>query len=84
MISTIGAGASKFLGLRRIFAQFFQICLTRFGRLCLQIFSLKDHEDLFWDDLQKGLHVFFCKNTILWAPFYEIKQDWEPFCPDFH
>jgi len=28
---------------------------------------------------KKGLHVFFCKR---WAPFYEIKQDWEPFCPD--
>jgi len=29
---------------------------------------------------KKGLHVFFCKR---WAPCYEIKQDWEPICPDF-
>jgi len=32
---------------------------------------------------KKGLHVFFCKNNILWASFYEIKQEWGPFCPDF-
>ena len=52
------------------------------AQLCMemQIFSLKDHEDLFWDDLQKGFHVFFCKR---WTPFYEIKQDWESFCPNF-
>jgi len=28
----------------------------------------------------KSLHVFFCK---VWALFYESKQDWAPFCPDF-
>jgi len=32
-------------------------------RLCLQIFSHNDHEDLFWCDLQvkNGLHLFFSK-----------------------
>ena len=44
----------------------------------LQIFSHRDHEDLFWCDLQKkGFHLFFfCKR---WEPFFDVKQRWEPF-----
>jgi len=71
MVSTIGVGAGKFWGCEGFLPDFSQTCLKSFGRLCLQMFSLKDHEDLFWDDLQKGLHVSFCKR---WVPFYEIKQ----------
>jgi len=80
MVSTIGVGASKFLGCEGFLPKFSQTCPKSFGRLFLQIFSPKDHEDLFWDDLQKRSSCFFCKR---WAPFHEIKQDWGPFCPDF-
>jgi len=39
-----------------------------FGRLCLQNFPLKDHEDLFWDDLQNGFSCVFLQTlgAILW------------------
>ena len=53
MVSTKGVGVGKFLGCEGFLPEFSQTCPKRFGRLCLQIFSLKDHEDLFWDDLQK-------------------------------
>jgi len=80
MVSTIGVGASKFFGCEGFLPKFSQTCPKRFGRLCLQFFSLKDHEDLFGMTSKKGLHVFFCKR---WTTFYEIKQDWAPFCPEF-
>ena len=37
-------------------------------------------EDLFWCDLQKSLHLFFCKR---WVPFFEVKQRWAQFLPRF-
>jgi len=48
---------------------------------CPQILSHKDHEDLLlvWPP-RKGLHVLLWKR---WAPFFEIKQRWRHFCPDF-
>jgi len=47
---------------------------------CLQIFSHKDHDDLFWCDLLKrGLYVFRKR----WASFCEVKQRWAPFLPGF-
>jgi len=42
--------------------------------------KIKDHENLFWYELQKGLHVFFWK---CWVQFFEIKQRWAPFLPAF-
>jgi len=41
MLSTIGVGAGKFLGLRRILPEFSQTCPKSFGRLCLQFFPSK-------------------------------------------
>jgi len=79
-VSTIGVGSGKFFGVRRILPEFSQTCPKRFGRLCLQFFSLKDHEDLFGMISKKGFRVFFCKR---WAPFYEMKQSWTPFLPGF-
>ena len=58
-----------------------QTCPKRF--LCnfyLQIFSRKDHEDLSGVTSKKDLHVFLRKP---WAPFFEVKQHWTPFYPDF-
>jgi len=53
------------------------------GDIACKFFPSKIMKTFFGMTSKKGLHVFFCKNTILWAPLYEIKQDWEPFCPDF-
>jgi len=80
MVSTKGVGAGKFFGVRRILPEFSQTCPKSFGRLCLQFFSLGDHEDLFGMTSKKGFRVFVCKR---WTPFYEIKQSWRPFLPGF-
>ena len=81
MDSTIGVGAGKFLGVRKIFARIFPNLPERFWATLLTNFFPKDHEDLFFGmTSKKGLHVFFCKR---WAPFYEIKQGWAPFLPGF-
>jgi len=58
-VSTIGVRASKFLGCERFLPKFSQTCLKSFGQLCQQIFSLKDHEDLFWNELQKRSSCVF-------------------------
>ena len=52
MVSTTGVGAGKILGVGRIFARIFQTCPKSFGRLGLENFLLKYHEDLYWDGLQ--------------------------------
>jgi len=90
MISTIDVGASKFLGMRRIFAQIYPNLPEKFWATACKFFPSKIMKTFFGMTSKKSLHVFFCKNTILWAPLYEIKQDWEPFfhefqrfCPDF-
>jgi len=57
------------LGMQRIFARNSSNLPEKFVRnICLQIFSHKDHQDIFlvWPP-KKGLHVFFCKR---WAPFF--------------
>jgi len=80
MVSTTGVGASKFLGCKGFLPKFSQTCPKRFGRLCLQIFPSKIMKTFFGMICKKGFRVFFCQR---WAPFYDIKQDWAPFCPDF-
>jgi len=71
----IGVGAGKFVACEGF-------CLKSFlCNFCLQIFSHKDHEDLFLvKPPKKGLYVFLCKP---WAPFFEVKQPWAPFLPGF-
>jgi len=59
MVNTIGVGEGKFVGGEGFLPEFSQTCPKSFGRLCLQIFSLKDHEDLFWDDLQERASCVF-------------------------
>jgi len=45
---------------------------------CLQIFSNKDHEDLFWSDLDKK--VFMCFSAKVGRRF---SHDYQRFCPNF-
>ena len=63
MVSTIGVGTGKFLEFEGFLPAFSQTCPKSFGRLCLQIFSLKDHEDFFWDDLRKKVFMCFSANV---------------------
>jgi len=54
IIKSIGVGAGKFLGVRRIYARISSNMPEKFlCDFCLQILSHNDHEDLFWYDLQK-------------------------------
>ena len=78
IVSNIGVGAGKCLGVQRSFDRIFPNLPEKFWATSSTNFSLKDHEDLFWVISKKGLHVFLCKR---WAPFYEIKQGWAPFFP---
>jgi len=97
MCKCIRAGASKFLGLRRIFAQISpNLPKKLLCTFCLQIFSNTDHEDFLLCDFQKKevFNLFFCKRR---APCFEVKQCWAPvlprcsgicidiqgYCPDF-
>jgi len=69
----ISVGASKFLGVQRTFAQNFPNSPKKLSCNFCRPFS--------WCDLQQnGLHLFFCK---LWASFFEVKQRWAPFLPNF-
>ena len=65
----IGVGVRKFLGVRRIFARISPNLPERF--MCdfgLQIFSHKDHKNLFYvTSKTKIFYVFFCKRG---APFF--------------
>ena len=61
----ISVGASKFLGVRRIFARSppnlpEKFCVTFANKF-------PPIKNPFWCDLQKRIHVFFCKR---WAPFF--------------
>jgi len=72
----------QIFGVRRILPEFPQTCPKSFlCNFCLQIFSHKNHEDLFlvWPP-KNCLHVFLCKP---WASYFEIKQRWAPFLPGF-
>jgi len=81
-LSTIGFGAS-----RQIFGDAKDFC-PNFSKLHCKVFvQLLSTNSLsqrslrpFWYDLQKDLHVFFCKP---WAPFFEVKQCWAPFLCGF-
>jgi len=67
-------GAGKFLGVRRILARSPPNLPEKFCVTFAQKFSTIKNP--FWCDLQKRIHVFFCKR---WAPFFEFKQRWAPF-----
>jgi len=59
----IGVGASKFLGVRRIFARISPNLPEKvFCTFCLRVFSHKDHESLIWCDLQKMVFICFSAN----------------------
>jgi len=81
MVSTIGVGAGKRLGVQRFLPEFSQTCLKRFRRLCLQIFSLKDHEDLFLGWPPKK--VFMCFSANVGRNFMKSNNVGRHFCPDF-
>jgi len=72
MFSTVGVGAGKCLGVRRIFVRISETCPKRFGRLCLQIFFPQRSWRLFlgWPP-KKGLHVFFCN---VWRHFMKSNK----------
>jgi len=59
---------AHFWGCAGFLPEFSQTCPKRFGRLCLHIFSLKDHEDLFRDDVQIRSSCVFLQTlgAILW------------------
>jgi len=81
MVSTIGVGDGKFLGFEGFLPEFSQTCPKSFGRLCPQIFSLKDHEDLFWDDLRK--RVFMCFSANIGHHFMKSIKVRAPFLSGF-
>jgi len=86
VITTIGVGTSKFLGVRRIFARISPNLPEKFVcDFCLQIFSHKDHEDLFWYDLQKIKKVFmcFCFSAKVTHHFFKSNNAGRHFFPDF-
>ena len=68
-IEAIGVGASKFSGVRRIFARIsLNLPEKLFCDFYLQMFSHKDHEVIFLCDLQKK--VFVCFSQTLGAIFW--------------
>ena len=73
-------GEGKVLGVRRIFARISSNLPETFCavNLCLQIFSHKNREDIFWYDLKKGLHVF---STNVDRHFLKSKNFLAPFLP---
>jgi len=68
MVITVGVGASIFLQVRRSFARNFPNLPETFWATLPIIFSLKDREVLFWDDLQKRSSCVFLQTlgAILW------------------
>jgi len=68
----IGVGASKVLGVQKIFAQIFPNFPKKLSCNFADRF-LVGHPKI-------GLHLFFCKH---WASFCEVKERWEPFLPRF-
>jgi len=75
----VGVGASKFWGCEGFLLEFPQTCPKVIVQLHLQIFSHKDHEDLFlvWPPKKRSSFVFL-KNC--WRQFC---PDFQEFCPDF-
>jgi len=76
------SSSRQFLEVRWIFAQispnlpeklFVQLLLTNF-------LPQRSWRHFFCFNLQKRSSLFFCKP---WGPFFEVKQRWAPFYPDF-
>ena len=65
MISNIGAGAGKFLRVRRIFARIFPNLPEKFWTTLpanfFPIFFF--HQNIFWDDLSKKVFMCFSANV---------------------
>jgi len=80
MISTIGVGARKFRGCEGFMPKFSKLARKVLGDFSCKLFPSKMIKIFFGMTSKKGVDVFFCKH---WAPFYEVKQDWAPFFPDF-
>jgi len=77
----IGVGAGKIWGCKGVLHEFPQTCPKSICATSVYKFSpTKIMKTFLWCDLQKSLHMFFCK---AWAPFYEVKQHWAPFLPWF-
>jgi len=72
VISAIGVGARKYLGVRRIFARIFSNLPEKFGPLFVRIFS---HEDRFWN--RKN---FSCDSAHVGGHFFQTEARWTPFC----
>jgi len=71
MLYIISVGTGKLWWMRRIFAQISQNLPEKFVcHFCLQIFSHKDHEDLF----HEGLFVVISKKL----PSFVVLQSWAP------
>jgi len=66
----INVGASKFWEVQRIFARISpNLPENLFCNFCLQNFSHKDHENLFFGVTSiKGLHLLFCKRWVSFLP----------------
>jgi len=68
----VAVGASKFLGVQRIFAEIFP-------NLPKKLLCNLWRPFFYWPP-KNGLPLFFCKR---WALFFEVKQRWAPFLPRF-
>jgi len=72
-------GAGKLCGCKEFLPEFSQTCPKRsLCEFCLQLFSHKDQEDLFWCDLQKK--VFLCFSASVGRHFFNVGHH---FCPEF-
>jgi len=70
-----------FGGAKNFCPNFPKLARKVFVRLCLQIFSHEDHEDLFWHDLQKK--VFRCFSANVRRHVLTLNNVGCHFCPDF-
>jgi len=74
ILGTIGVGAGKFLGVRRIFVRISPNLPEKL--LCHFLCKHFLKQTFFWDELYK--RSSFCKRL---APFFQIKPRWAPFLP---
>jgi len=72
---------AHFCGYEGFLPNFPKTCPKILYDFCQQIFSCKDHEDLFWYYLQGK--VFICFYANVGRQCFEIKQRWETFLPGF-
>ena len=72
----------QILAVRRIFARISpNLPVKLLCNFCLQIFSHKDHEYLFWCGLQKRSSCVFTQTL---GAIFEVKQRWAPLLPWFY